>query len=85
MVTIELQVDEETLVRARSAARARRQTLEQIVTRVVEELGNSPSAPQGRESRSIIGLFSDIPEEMDQIVEEAMALRKQRWQLRDAE
>ena len=81
MVSLELQLDEQTLARARIAAQERHQTLEQIVAKVIEDLGKPVEPPPAAASSGdgIIGLFADEPQLMDEIVEEAMKLREARW------
>ena len=81
MTTIELHINAQTLARARAVAVERNQTLEQVVAQLIEELGRSAVAPG--DSRSVIGMFSDIPEVLDEIVDEALASRTLRWQRDD--
>ena len=67
MQTIELQLDEETLERARRLAEARHDTLESLIVEVIERL-----ALVDMESDPILGMFADEPEILDQVVESAM-------------
>jgi hypothetical protein len=70
METIELQLDEETLARARRLAASRQVTLEQLLREVLAQLETQPLADD-----PILGMFADAPELMDEIVEEAMRAR----------
>jgi hypothetical protein len=83
--TLNLDVDQATLTRARLAAHSRGQTLEELVTGVVRDL---VAADRGAESgasnvtthaqrNGMLGLFADDPDLVDQVLESAMAAREQ--------
>ena len=67
METIELQLDEQTLERARKLAAARQVSVEELLKEALSRL----SVPQAADD-PITGMFADEPELLDQIVEEAM-------------
>jgi Ribbon-helix-helix protein, copG family len=71
METSEFQLDEETLARARRLAAARRVTVGEIIKEALEQL-ETAAAPDD----PILGMFADVPELMDEIVEEAMQSRE---------
>ena len=88
MVTITLSIDDETMERARAAAGARHQTLEEIVATLVHDLGKSSQGYQRASDVSgggtsgdgdLVGLFADEPGLADAIDEEAASLRAERW------
>ena len=83
MTTIELHINAQTLARARAIAVERNQTLEQVVAQLIEELGQSAAPVAPGDSRSVIGMFSDVPDVLDEIVDEALASRTLRWQRDD--
>jgi hypothetical protein len=75
MAMIELELDEPTLQRARQLAESRHGSLEDLVKEALERMqpeafkeGNNP----------IIGMFSDIPDVLDEIVADAMEARERR-------
>lgn len=76
MSTNELHLDESTYARAKRMAEEKNVSIEELVTKAIEVY--SRSAPQAQESASenLIGLFSDAPELMDEIVEEAYQSRE---------
>jgi hypothetical protein len=71
METRELQLDEETLARARRLAASRQVTVEELIKEALARL-ETPAATED----PILGMFSDVPELMDEIVEEAMQARE---------
>ena len=71
METIELKLDEQTLERARQLAAARHVTLEELLKEALVRL-NPPTARED----SVLGMFADEPELLDEIVEEAMQARE---------
>lgn len=71
METIELHLDEETLERARRLAASRRVTVEDLLREALARLGTPPTTED-----PILGLFADVPDLMDEIVEEAMQARE---------
>jgi hypothetical protein len=79
--TLALDLDAQTLARAREAAFGRGKTLERVVADVVRELASEDTAAGGQRSESaerdrLFGLFSDQPELMDQVVKAAMTARE---------
>lgn len=76
MSTNELHLDEVTYARAKRLAEERRISVEQLVSEAVERYTVAPNVePTGTDS--MIGLFADAPELMDQIVAEAYRDREQ--------
>ena len=71
METIELQLDEQTLERARQFAESRRCTLEELISEIIGQLGTA-----GAESDPFLGMFAGEPELMDQVVASAMKARE---------
>jgi hypothetical protein len=72
METIEIKLDEQTLVRALHVAESHHCTLEELIKEIIEKMGSS----EGKKN-SILGMFSDEPELMDQVVESAMKAREE--------
>ena len=72
MEPIELQLDEQTLERARRLAASRRFTLEELITTLLqrEEAIDSENDP-------VLGMFAHEPELIDQVAESAMQMREQ--------
>lgn len=70
MATNELHLDELTYARAERLAKEKNVSVEELVSDAIERYTDASAAkPAPRES--MIGLFADAPELMDQIVEEA--------------
>ena len=71
MERIELEVDAETLERARRVAASRHCTIEQLLRDLITELG-----PAKDTADAFLGMLADEPELMDQVVESAMRARE---------
>jgi hypothetical protein len=71
METRELQLDEETLARARRLAASRQVTVEELIKEALAQL-ETPASTED----PILGMFADVPELIDEIVEEAMQARE---------
>jgi hypothetical protein len=71
MTTIELQLDEQTLERARRVAMLRRSTLEALIKDIIDLL-----AMAERTDDPILGMFAQEPELIDQVLESAMTARE---------
>jgi hypothetical protein len=71
METGGLRLDEETLARARRLAAARQVTVEELIKEALARL-ETPAAPDD----PVLGMFADVPDLMDEIVEEAMQARE---------
>ena len=71
MKTIELNIDEKTLDHAMHIAESQHCTLEELIKVIIEELSISKFTKDG-----IIGLFADVPELIDEVVESAMTDRE---------
>jgi len=75
MKTLELQLDENTFQRAIRLATDYQWTLEELFAQALDKL----KAPSSSDD-SILGLFSEEPELIDEMVESAMQTReKQSW------
>lgn len=75
MKTLELQLDESTFQRAIRLATDYQCTLEELFAQALDKL----KAPSSSDD-AMLGLFSDEPELIDEIVESAMQTReKQEW------
>ena len=72
MERIELELDEQTLERARRLAKARRCTVEQLLKKLIEQLDVVPPTVD-----VFLGLFAQEPELVDQVVESVMQAREQ--------
>ena len=72
MERIELELDEQTLERARRLAEARRCTVKQLLKELIEQLEVAPPAVD-----VFLGLFAQEPELVDQVVESVMQAREQ--------
>ncbi len=70
MAKVELELNEEILRRALRSAEAEHATLEQWLTDAIERTA-LPAA------NTLLGLFSDAPDVMDFVSEDAMAAREQ--------
>jgi len=71
METIEIRLDEQTLVRALQLAKSHHCSLDELLKEIIENLESF----EGKKS-NIMGMFSDEPELIDQIVESAMVARE---------
>lgn len=71
MTLIELQLDEQTLERARRVATRRHSTLEGLIQEIIEFL----AGPEPTDD-PILGMFAHEPELIDQVVESALAARE---------
>lgn len=74
MSTEALRLDAITLARANRLAKERNVSIEAIVSEAIERLSEARRNDESTRE-SIIGLFSDAPEMMDQIVAEAYQAR----------
>lgn len=72
MERIELELDEKTLLRARELAEARHCSLDQLIKAFIEQ-GTTPAAP----TDTVLGMFADEPELLDEVVHSAMHAREQ--------
>jgi hypothetical protein len=72
MERIELELDEQTLERARRLAEARCCTVEQLLKELIEQLEVAPPTVD-----VFLGLFAQEPELIDQVVESVMQAREQ--------
>ncbi len=72
MERIELELDEQTLERARRLAEARRCTVGQLLKELIEQLEVAPPAVD-----VFLGLFAQEPELVNQVVESVMQAREQ--------
>ena len=73
MATIHLDMDEATLSRAKSLAEASNCSLEDLLSKIIAEL---PDEEQPTDS--ILGLMSDEPELVDEMLASAMKTREER-------
>lgn len=76
MATGEVHLDEATYARAKKLADAKRVTVEEIVSAALEQFLGTTTSRQP-EADSLIGLFADAPDLLDQIVERAYRDREQ--------
>jgi hypothetical protein len=75
MSTDELHLDELTLARAKRLAEERNVSVEEIVAKAIERFTVAPRSDNPTQD-SMIGLFSDAPDLMDRVVEEAYQARE---------
>ncbi len=73
MATIHLDMDEATLSRAKILAEASNCSLEDLLSKIIAELPDEEQPPD-----SILGLMSDEPELVDEILASAMKTREER-------
>jgi len=73
MSRVQLELDDDTLVRAQQLARRRGMTVEQLFAEWVEQV----SRPTERPSDPVLGLFRDEPDLVDQVTEDAMRSREE--------
>ena len=71
MGKIELQLDEHTLARALKLAASRHCTLEELIKGIIEQMEMSRTADD-----PFLGMFSDEPELVDQVMVSTMMARK---------
>ena len=75
MSSSDLQLDEKTYALARQLANQQQISVEQLVSQAIEQYAATPQRDESPRE-SMIGLFADVPELMDQIVEEAYQNRE---------
>ena len=71
MERIQVELDEKTLARARALAERRRCSLDQLIKDFIEQ-ETKPAGP----SDTVLGMFADEPELLDEVVEAAMQARE---------
>lgn len=71
METIELKLDQQTLARALRLATSRHCTLEELIEKIIEQLEAAEAT-----NDPFLGMFSDEPELIDQVMESAMMARE---------
>jgi len=71
MERIEIEIDEETLARARKLAAARRCSLDELVKAFIQQETKPISSVD-----TMLGMFADEPELLDEVVESAMQARE---------
>jgi len=71
METIKIKLDEQTLARALQLAKSYHYTLDELLKEIIENIESFES-----KKSTIMGMFSDEPELIDQIVESAMTARE---------
>jgi hypothetical protein len=71
METIEIKLDEQTLARALQLADSHHCTLDELLKEIIEKMESFES-----KKSTIMGMFSDEPELIEQIVESAMVSRE---------
>jgi len=84
METVELQLNPQTLARARQLAIRRRCTLEELIEEIVKQFSTAEETvlEVGKERDDpILGMFADEPELMDEVLEDIMNSREA-YQLR---
>ena len=74
METIALQLDPQTLARARRFAALRHSTLEELLKDIIEHLGGVET-----QSDPFLGMCADEPALMDEVVALAMQARRSRF------
>ena len=72
MEQIQLQLDEQTLARARRLAESRHSTLEALLAVLIERLDEAEALGD-----PVLGMFAGEPELLDQVVESAMRGREE--------
>jgi CMP-2-keto-3-deoxyoctulosonic acid synthetase len=75
--TIELQLDKQTLDRARWLAKSRHSSLSELIAEAINKLAVA-EPPKDR----ILGMFADEPEVVDEILEEIMSDRAAQFEAR---
>lgn len=71
METIEIQLDKQTLERARQLATSRSSTIEALIAEMIEQLGAARS-----ETDPFLGMFAQESELIDEMMESAMKARE---------
>lgn len=71
MERIQIELDEETLARARRLAEARRCSLDELVKAFIQQETKPTSSID-----TVLGMFGDEPELLDEVVESAMQARE---------
>jgi hypothetical protein len=71
MERIEIEFDEETLARARKLAEARRCSLDELLKAFIQQETKPTSSVD-----TMLGMFADEPELLDEVVESAMQARE---------
>lgn len=71
MSKVEIEIDEHVLNQARAFAAKHQYNLEDLIAKILTQISKTTNGD------SIIGLFSDEPELLDQISKEALATRDQ--------
>jgi hypothetical protein len=71
MERIEIELDEETLARARKLAEARRCSLDELVKEFIRQETKPTSSID-----TMLGMFADEPALLDEVVESAMQARE---------
>ena len=71
METIELEMDEETLERARRIAALRNSTIEALIRDLIDMLVVAEASPD-----PLLGMFAQEPALIDQVVDQAMTARE---------
>ena len=71
METIELELDHETLERARHIAALRHSTVEALIKDIIDLLAVAKASPD-----PLLGMFAQETALIDQVVEQAMTARK---------
>ena len=72
MERIELQLDEQTVERARRLAASQRFTLEELITSLLQQ-----AEAVDTDGDFLLGMFAHEPELIDQVVESAMQTREE--------
>ena len=80
MASVQIELNDETLKKAREAAKIRHATLEGLMQEFVETLSRTPKPPT-----SILGLFKDEAQLFDQVMQEVYENRQHRWLKRDVD
>lgn len=75
MSTNELHLDDLTFARAAKLAQEQSISIEQLVSQAIERY-DVPAICESAPRESMIGMFADVPELIDQIVDEAYRDRK---------
>ena len=70
--TIQLQLDEQTLERARRIAKIRHRTLEELIEEIISQLGEAEAA-----NDPFLGMLAHEPELVDQVIESVMKAREE--------
>ena len=71
MKTIEIDLDDETLERARRTAETRGCSIEHLIEEMLRQMAKSETG-----SDPFLGMFADEPELLDEVVESAMRARE---------